>query len=248
MKYPLRLCKDLLKRSPVVNRILLSVWGRYYSWRMNPTRLIGVALRRCPRAFVVQIGANDGSTEDPIVELLHRNPGWGGLFVEPVPYVFDRLCASRAGSPGRFTFANVAVSDRSGVDLFYFLERSARDALPELPMWYDQLGSFDRHHIAKHFPDARVEPFVRTVEVMCLTLDELLERYRVPSMDVLHVDTEGHDWNILKQIDLSRWSPRVILFEHAHLSETEKDAATAKFALRYRLLRLARDTLCLRRD
>lgn len=36
--------------------------------------------------------------------------------------------------------------------------------MPGLPVWYDQLGSFDRQHIVKHL-DGRLEPFIVTSNV-----------------------------------------------------------------------------------
>src|SRR5436305_1438250 len=49
--------------------------------------------RAYPRAFVVQVGAHDGSIVDPLRAELVRRP-WSGILVEPVPYVFARLRAS----------------------------------------------------------------------------------------------------------------------------------------------------------
>jgi methyltransferase FkbM-like protein len=64
---------------------------------------------------------------------------------------------------------------------------------------------------------------------------------------VLPIDTEGFDYKVLAQIDLSRYVPRLILFEHKHLSAEEKTRAAALLrAYGYRCSELGGDTLVLR--
>ncbi|MBK7697246.1 MAG: FkbM family methyltransferase [Saprospiraceae bacterium] len=42
------------------------------------------------------------------------------------------------------------------------------------------------------------------------------------SIDLLHIDTEGYDWEILKQLRLAKYFPRPIIFEHKHLSPSKR--------------------------
>jgi hypothetical protein len=39
------------------------------------------------------------------------------------------------------------------------------------------------------------------------------------------IDTEGWDWRILRQFDLTILHPKLILYEHQHLSPQERDQA-----------------------
>ena len=80
--------------------------------------------------------------------------------------------------------------------------------------------------------------------------------------DVLIVDVDAHHYEnehygeilpfmeneVLKQLALDRFSPRVILFEHRHLSPLDKAAAKAHLASRYRVLDHGADFVCLRRS
>ena len=57
---------------------------------------------------------------------------------------------------------------------------------------------------------------LRTVIVPAMTFDTLAEG--LERIDLLHLDTEGHDGAILAQVDLDRWSPGIIVYEHKHLA------------------------------
>lgn len=52
------------------------------------------------------------------------------------------------------------------------------------------------------------------VKVKTVTLQELLEQSNAPSeFELLSIDVEGHDLKVLKSIDLSRYSPQLIIIE-----------------------------------
>jgi len=41
-------------------------------------------------------------------------------------------------------------------------------------------------------------------------------------IDLLHIDTEGFDYEIIKSIDFTKIKPKIILYEHNHLSNEDK--------------------------
>jgi FkbM family methyltransferase len=177
-----------------------------------------------PGIFFVQIGSNDGLHNDPIRKLVLNHPDWQGIFVEPVPGLYERLVNNYKFS-SRFIFENVAIGETSGVCEFHFVSEAAKK-LPDLPGWYDQLGSFNKEHILKHF-DGKLAPFIVSQPVTTLPLGDLLARHHVKKLDLLHIDTEGFDYKVLSTLDFSIYHPRVILYEHEHLSIDEKAQALA---------------------
>ena len=50
----------------------------------------------------------------------------------------------------------------------------------------------------------------------------LLAKATGRTIDVLKIDTEGYDLEILKSVDLSSLSPKLIFAEHANLSKQDK--------------------------
>ena len=191
----------------------------------------------------MQIGSNDGEQLDPLRGLI-RERGWSGIMVEPVPFVFERLRLNYGDVPG-VALENVAIDVADGSRPLYHLPPSDD---PDLPPWYDSLGSFDRDVVLKHrefIPD--IDERIVSLEVPCLSFDSLCRRHGVERIDLVHIDTEGHDFEILELIDLDRRRPGIVLFEHLHLDPATHRACIDHVGRHgYETMSNAMDTLCLR--
>ncbi len=168
----------------------------------------------------VKVGANDGITGDPFSDILLANAKWKGLLIEPVPYCFDRLRATFHDAQ-RFSLEQVAIGATAGKATFYYVDEKAAESIPDLPSWYDQLGSFDKNHILKHL-NGVLEPFIVEHDVEVLPLTDVLKRNGIRNVHLLHIDTEGHDYEVLKTLDIANLTPIAIFIEHKHLSATQK--------------------------
>ena len=168
----------------------------------------------------VKVGANDGITGDPCSDILLANTKWRGLLIEPVPYCFDRLRATFQDSR-RFCLEQVAIGASAGEATFYYVDAKAIQSIPSLPTWFDQLGSFDRNHIMKHL-DGVLEPFIIECKVQVFPLSDVLMRNRIQDVHLLHVDTGGHDYEVLKTLDFAKHAPLSIFVEHKHLADAQK--------------------------
>jgi len=214
--------------------------------RMAGPRLLRLFAEAHPEAFFVQIGANDGLQHDPLHPILARYE-WRGILVEPVPHVFARLEQTHAGND-RLTLINAAVGAQDGRLPFYHL-REAAPGEAVVP-FHDALGSFSRDLVLRHareIPDVQ-ERLVET-EVPVLSFDGLLARHGGPPVDLVTIDTEGFDWEVVRSIDLGRYRPRLLAYEHYHLSAADRDAATAHLeAHGYETFAEHFDTYALRRE
>ncbi len=198
---------------------------------MRPTSIIRRALRdlscRQKDVFFLNIGANDGL--DHIGEYAIRKK-WRGIMVEPVPYIFKSLQKVYKRIPW-VKLENVAIADAVGMQCFYFLKKT--NYIPS----GDTIGSFDQNHV-KHIlgnlgvveKERNLDPFLVSKEVSCLRLSDLMDRNNVTHVDVISIDTEGYDGKIVKQIDLSRYHPELIIYESEHLT-AEEQAQCCKFLL-----------------
>lgn len=191
---------------------------------------------------IVQIGSNDGKTKDPLFDLIQKNALWKVLFVEPVPYLFKRLKANY-GHDSRFTFERLAVNDGSR-QVFYSVNEEAKNDLPDLPVWYDQLNSFDKNNILKHL-DGILKPYIEEMEIEGIRLQELLNRNGIQNLDLLHIDTEGYDWKILSQLNIRKYKPTIILYEHRHITIEERRASLNFLKRKYRIYNIGGDFICL---
>ncbi len=169
-------------------------------------------------AYPEAVVAEIGANDGHSHDPLHPiPPGWSGVLVEPQPAVFARLRETVGERPG-LRLVNAAVSANQGTVPFF------------APV-DDTLGSL--------YP---VEG-ARRIEVDAVTFDDLgLER-----LDLLVVDTEGHDWEVLRHAPLERLRPRLIVYEHFHLQPGDRAAARDRLAaLGYDLLEEGLDTLAFR--
>lgn len=162
----------------------------------------------------------------------HAKTGaWDGVLVEPMPDMFASLKKNYAGVTG-LRFANCAIDSRSGT-------LKMTRANPEFirkgifpPEYMGMTTSmrreafFQRGKLTKE-QEALVGQGLVDVEVPCLTLCQLIEDYKISKIDLLIVDTEGSDWQIAQQLDLTRFKPRVICLEYAHFSDHDKEACIA---------------------
>ena len=190
--------------------------------RDESDRLIALFAEIFPDAFVVQIGANDGTAGDPLVEGF-RTTRWSGLLVEPVPYLYEMLVTRYRDRPG-IQMECAAISTRDGEAPLYRL----RSIPGQTPEWFNQLASLDREVLLKHRSSIpEIDSLLIEERVPTVRLDTLLARHRISRIDLLVIDAEGHDLEILRTLDLTCFKPTLLMFEHQHLSEDDKQAAYA---------------------
>jgi len=194
-------------------------------------------------ALVVQIGANDGVSIDPIRDFILRYR-WHGILVEPLPDIFAKLKQNYSGSP-QLILENCAIGEARELTLY-----RVRPDIADTAPWLHELASFDREVVLRHrdvFP--RIAEFLVEERVPSISFSALMSRHGVDRIDVLVIDTEGYDLEILKQVDFPRLRPRVLLYEHKHLSAVQQNEAKALLAGNgYVTLHEEYDTLGLRRD
>jgi FkbM family methyltransferase len=238
--------KESLRNVPVVYGAAKWIYRRFRKTDPTIQDRILKAVGGKSKVFFVQVGSNDGVQGDPIHDLVVSRENWSGIFIEPIDFLFQRL-RRNYGEADRFVFENVAIGTEKGTKTFYYVSEKAKSEL-DLPYWHDQLGSFDKAHITRALGE-QMNPYIVEEDVECLPLQEVFDRNRVESIDLIHIDTEGFDYKVLSQIDLRRYKPAVILFEHHLLSDEE--FLQARELLRnhgYRQLQYGNDTLAIRKN
>ena len=174
--------------------------------------------------FFAQVGANDGKSGDPFFHLVNLLK-WNGIMFEPVPYVFEKLKNNYKNNKNIY-LENKALTIEGGNLKFYYLKKSNN---PNLPQWYDQIGSFNLEVLKKHkssIPD--FENLLTHSEVKTTNFDEIIKEYKLKNIDLIFIDTEGYDYEIIKMIPFEKISPSIILFEHKHLSKKDFNESLKK--------------------
>jgi FkbM family methyltransferase len=230
---------------PTPRRLWRAARYRRIMRAMAGSHLLRAFAAEQPSAFFVEIGSNDGDQHDHLAPIIRSRP-WRGIMVEPVPYVFERLRRNYAGMPG-IALENVAIADRDGELEFFHLAEATPQERKRLPRWYDAIGSFSREAVLGHaqqIPD--IERRITSTRVPCLTFATLCARHAVGELDLLVVDTEGHDAQILATVDLAAWHPRIVVYEHFHLAADVRAACAERLrGAGYETMEEGFDTWCL---
>lgn len=164
-----------------------------------------------------QVGANDGESNDLISQYAIPDQ-WEGVLIEPVPHLYDKL-VERYKNNHHIECKNIALSDHEGTAKFYFLDVSGDE---NLPSWADEVGSFHLDIIKKHKAIPNLEERIRSIDVKTQTFEKMLDETKLSKVDLILIDTEGHDYMVLKTIDLKKIKPKVIVWEYIHLSKMDK--------------------------
>lgn len=227
----------LRKRCPW--KFVRSPFLRYFAFQ-DPIDCIFYAFSLNNQPFFIQVGSNDGINGDPTYEFI-LNWNWSGIKVEPVRYIFKNL-ENNFRSFSNIVLENSAIAQENSPQKFYYLKQDE-----DAPEWYSQLGSFSLPTILKHaqwIPD--LQERLATTEVNCLTFKELCDKHDIYSVDIIHIDTEGYDFEIIKLIDFKKLNPKIVLYEHKHLSESDQTSCRQYLRnLGYQLLSTPRDTLAI---
>lgn len=200
------------------------------------------ALQSMAPLHIIQIGANDGLRLDPVRSIIEQYD-CRALLVEPVPYIFEKLKANYAGFV-QVKLLQCAVVDHTTQDTlpFYcFLPKPDFPFNPDFSLW----GSFDEGHLDKfrhsvpHFDDLKA-----CIEVPVMAINKLINQAGFPALDILQMDAEGWDVRLLGALDVQRWQPALICFEHLHAPKAEVRALLQKMqASHYATYSLGMDTV-----
>jgi FkbM family methyltransferase len=189
--------------------------------RMHADALLSDFSKALPDAVFLQIGANDGLTGDPLHHLITcPTVNWRGVMVEPVVHLFAQV-SQRYANNSAIQLEQAAIGEADGTADIYRLNTVSEDSL-----WLDQVPSLDRETL--HRTAAQLGASADRIiaeKVPCLRVDTLLQGHGIKRLDLLVIDTEGWDWKILRQFDLNLLRPKLILYEHQHLSEEDRKSA-----------------------
>ena len=161
---------------------------------------------------IIQIGSHVGNTwNDPIFNIVDNNTKL--ILVEPVSFLFEQLknnYNNKFENNHNIIFINKAVSNFIGE--IEMTIPSDKNDFSKLPLWASQLASVNNDHALGHISNLLVEK----INVKTTTINEIVKEYNITQIDLLHTDTEGHDYTILMNYNFEV-KPKQIMFEHKHM-------------------------------
>ena len=143
--------------------------------------------------YFIDIGANDGMRLSNSL-LLERYFCWNGLLVEPNAKAFKSLQSSRSNIK-----INYAVSDKS-------------DSMVKFKEYKNSLRSCIFEKDTERYNQAFDIKTIQTI-----TLTEIFKRFCLPKqIEYLSIDTEGNEYEIIKDFDFNIYNVKTISIEHNH--------------------------------
>lgn len=190
--------------------------------------LLLAELAQTQDVFFVEVGAMDGIAFDPLYESVSKY-GWRGLLVEPLPDLFAQLRRTYGARDG-IILENVAITECPGTTT---MTRVKPEAVAQglVPSWAKGMSSLfeDRNGLAGHRISEedfqKIRPHIVHEVVQCDRLENILRKHHVSKIDLLQIDVEGYDYHVLKQVDFSRFRPKVIRMEWCNLPPEEKQSS-----------------------
>jgi len=183
--------------------------------------------RQGHRLFTLNIGACDGQTYDELSAYTALY-NFKGLYVEPIPYYFDKL--KKNFDNGENLFENSAISTYDGEIEMLTINPSA---IEEGKMHQCFMGMSavypPKNGLGSEGDREVVEKYGVKVNVPCITIDTLLEKHQITEFDVIKIDAEGHDYEVFKQIDFSKFRPKVVRLEWSSLNDNDKESIIKTF-------------------
>ncbi len=195
--------------------------------------------------YFLQIGANDGVSGDHLYPQIESNMNCYGILVEPIPYVFEKLKENYKDKTN-FILENVLISDKPSIEKFYYIDDSVEDSNANVPEYYDQLGSLIKDSVIENGGTACI-PFIKSVDLQAVTITHLLTKHNLRKLDLLYTDTEGHDYIVIKDLDLNAYNISIILLEHKHLTFIETIKTVLKLRKKYHLFADGADLLAIKK-
>ncbi len=152
--------------------------------------------------YFVEAGASDG-LDCSNTYLLEKKFGWNGLLIEPSKMSFESIQTNRSANA-----LNLALFSTSGLSM-QFRETTS--------LGLSSLADFSNND---YMSGERINQQLYQVET--ITLQDALNKAHAPTMiDFLSLDTEGSEFEILKNFDFNTYEISVICCEHNYSEQRD---------------------------
>lgn len=204
---------------------------------------------------VVQIGANDGITHDPIHKFIKRDD-WKGVLLEPQPDVFHEFLTKIYAKNKGIHPLCAAIGEKDGTQPIYKVGFSSM-------RWATGLASFSKEKIEQAFKDGIVasncrrfgieiptdqSQWISHEDVQVIAPATLIQTYNLQHIDLLQIDAEGYDLEVIRIFDIPKTRPQAIIFENVGLNAADYAACLQLLEEQnYQLKKFGPNTLALQK-
>jgi len=178
--------------------------------------------------YLVQVGANDGMTHDPVYKFIKRDH-WHAILFEPQPAVFNRYLKPVYRNYPRVNPVNAAIGYEDGNAALYTIAFNQ-------DRWATGLSTFERTVLETTIEEGRldkrlkrygitppegIDDWIAPIEIAVRSFASTMLEHEINRIDLLMIDTEGFDHEVIKMVDLNAVKPSAIVFEDTHIAPHE---------------------------
>lgn len=198
---------------------------------------------------IVQIGANNGESDDFLCTIIKNNKKIKALLVEPIKETFLELQKNYLNYNNSI-LVNCAVDLFSGKKKIYKVDMRYFDYYAKLHNtirgnWINTLASFDKKHLIKH---GIKNNHIISELVDCLNFQDLFCKYQFNDLDLLVIDAEAYDYVLIESlINYTKYRP-FLIFEWIHIPFEKASFIFKKLNEDYNILKIKKDIICLKKN
>jgi hypothetical protein len=145
--------------------------------------------------YFIEVGANDGIKYSNTY-LLETKYNWKGICCEPIPKLFEQLVINR---PQSICFDEAVYSESSLTVTFDIANNSVLSGISEYIDMHKECVDADK----------------TTIQVQTISLLDVLNKANAPTfIEYMSLDTEGTEYEILKNFDFKKYTFGLIDVEH----------------------------------
>ena len=153
------------------------------------------------KGFFVEFGAANGK-DDSNTYLLEKKFNWNGIVAEPAKVFYKDLCINRS------CYIEQKLVWKNSKSKLIFHE--------DLASGLSTIKNYLKN-------DSQIRKKKQQYILETISLNDLLEKYNAPKIiDYLSIDTEGSEYEILKNFDFKSYKFKVITCEHNYNENREK--------------------------
>ena len=155
--------------------------------------------------YFIEIGSCDFNTLNHFAD--HE---WEGCIIDPMSEYLDNLERKNG-----VNYVNAGIDKVDGEREIYFAPKSVTDKDRDFAGMSTFFTAEERGYGGNHLTESKV--------VKTISFKTLIKKYNIKKIDFLKIDTEGHDFEILKMFPwkLTELNPTLIKVEHKYIDNLE---------------------------
>ncbi len=153
-------------------------------------------LKNKKNGYYVEFGADDGILNSNTY-YLNKKFGWTGVLAEPNPLRYQQLCYNRKSD----ILSNSLIWSKKGVEFLFVIA--------------GQLSTIFEFKEFDFMSDRRKKMTSKQIKLVTTDLASVLDEAKAPLyIDFLSIDTEGSEYEVIKNFDFKKYHFNVICIEH----------------------------------